>query len=153
MDLAAIDQVDDPSVKDEIERHALKVIESESPGLTPASRQSLYDDLQDELFRFGPLERLLADPSISDILVNSPREIFIEREGRLEKSHVEFADEDHLIRILQRIVGMVGRRLDRSSPLVDARLPDGSRVNAVVPPLSLDGPKLSIRRFVACPVA
>lgn len=149
MDLAAIQQVDDPAVQDEIARHTRQVIEAESPELTQASRDRLYEDLQDELFRFGPLERLLADPTVSDILVNRPDEVYVERHGQLEKTTVQFADEDHLLRILQRIVGLVGRRLDRSSPLVDARLPDGSRVNAVIPPLSLDGPKLSIRRFVA----
>ena len=149
LDLALVEQVDDPSVTSEVQRLTMEMIDRESPHLSASMRQRLFDDLQDELFRCGPLESLLSDPTISDILVNNPKEVFIERHGTLERTAVVFADNEHLMRITQRIVGMVGRRLDRSSPLVDARLPDGSRVNAVIPPLSLDSPKLSIRRFVA----
>ncbi|HEX7955524.1 MAG TPA: CpaF family protein, partial [Pyrinomonadaceae bacterium] len=100
-----------------------------------------------ELFGLGPLEPLLADPTISDILVNSPKKIYIERGGKLEPTNIEFKDDEHLMRVIERIVSTVGRRIDESSPMVDARLPDGSRVNAIIPPLSLDGPVLSIRRF------
>ncbi len=147
LDLASVNDVTNPEARRELDRFAREFIKAETPGLTAPSRERLFADLQDELYRFGPLENLLRDDTICDILVNSPSEIFIERDGRLQRSKVTFADQEHLLRIVQRIVGMAGRRLDRSSPLVDARLPDGSRVNAVVPPLSLGGAKLSIRRF------
>jgi pilus assembly protein CpaF len=113
----------------------------------PALRERLLVDLEAEVFGLGPLEPLANDPSISDILVNNAREVYIERRGRLELTPIVFADDAHLLRIIQRVVARVGRRIDEVSPMVDARLPDGSRVNAVVPPLALDGPKLSIRRF------
>ncbi|MEY4176901.1 MAG: hypothetical protein RLY70_475 [Planctomycetota bacterium] len=113
----------------------------------PLLRERLLVDLEAEVFGLGPLEPLANDPTISDILVNNAREVYIERRGRLELTHIIFADDAHLLRIIQRVVARVGRRIDEVSPMVDARLPDGSRVNAVVPPLALDGPKLSIRRF------
>lgn len=113
----------------------------------PQLRQRLLLELESEVFGLGPLEPLMEDPAISDILVNNAHEVYIERHGRLELTDVLFADDAHLLRIIQRIVARVGRRIDEVSPMVDARLPDGSRVNAVVPPLALDGPKLSIRRF------
>ena len=113
----------------------------------PLLRQRLLVELEAEVFGLGPLEPLAHDPSISDILVNNSREVYIERRGRLELTPIIFADDAHLLRIIQRVVARVGRRIDEVSPMVDARLPDGSRVNAVVPPLALDGPKLSIRRF------
>jgi pilus assembly protein CpaF len=105
------------------------------------------DELMDEIFGFGPLETLLKDPTVNDILVNDSKTVYVERAGRLELTNVVFADDQHLIRIIQKIVAKLGRRIDESSPMVDARLPDGSRVNAVIPPLALDGPTLSIRRF------
>lgn len=148
LDLASVEKVDDPQVKTEVSRLTWKLIDTESPGQSESARQQLFDDLEDELFRFGPLQSLLSDPNVSDILVNGANEVYIETGGRLQHTPVCFADQHHLLRIIQRIVGQVGRRLDRSTPLVDARLPDGSRVNAVIAPLSLDGPKLSIRRFV-----
>ncbi|MEC8571470.1 MAG: CpaF family protein, partial [Planctomycetota bacterium] len=107
----------------------------------------LIDELADEVFGLGPIEPLLSDPSVSDILVNGAEEVFVERQGRLEKTDIVFADNAHVMRIIQRVVSKVGRRVDEASPMVDARLPDGSRINAVIPPLALDGPKLSIRRF------
>ena len=110
-------------------------------------RETLITDVFNELFGLGPLEALLADPAISDILVNRADQIYIEREGRLEATDLVFKDDQHLLRIIERIVSSVGRRIDESSPMVDARLPDGSRVNAIIPPLALDGPVLSIRRF------
>ncbi|MFO0869571.1 MAG: CpaF family protein [Pirellulales bacterium] len=115
----------------------------------PALRQRLLRELEAEVFGLGPLEPLMDDPGINDILVNNAHEVYIERRGRLELTDVVFADDAHLLRIIQRVVARVGRRIDEVSPMVDARLPDGSRVNAVVPPLALDGPKLSIRRFGA----
>jgi pilus assembly protein CpaF len=117
---------------------------------TPLSlweRESLIVDVLNELFGLGPLEALLADPTISDILVNRYDQVFIEREGRLEDTDIVFRDDRHLLQIIERIVSAVGRRIDESSPMVDARLKDGSRVNAIIPPLALDGPALSIRRF------
>jgi pilus assembly protein CpaF len=110
-------------------------------------RDSLTGDVLNELFGLGPLELLLKDPSISDILVNRADQIYIEREGRIEETSIVFRDDKHLMQIIERIVSAVGRRIDESSPMVDARLPDGSRVNAIIPPLALDGPAMSIRRF------
>jgi pilus assembly protein CpaF len=121
--------------------------ETETSPLSLAERESLITDVFHELFGLGPLEALLADPSISDILVNRCNQVYIEREGRLEETALSFKDDQHLLRIIERIVSSVGRRVDESSPMVDARLQDGSRVNAVIPPLALDGPVLSIRRF------
>ena len=117
---------------------------------TPLSlmeRESLATDVLDELFGLGPLEALLKDPSVSDILVNRFDQVFVEREGKLEETDITFKDERHLMQIIERIVSMVGRRIDESTPMVDARLKDGSRVNAVIPPLALDGAAVSIRRF------
>jgi pilus assembly protein CpaF len=115
-------------------------------------RERLIHEVRHELFGLGPLEQLLADSSISDILVNSPYNIYIERGGKLERTSIEFKDNEHLMRVIERIVSSVGRRIDEASPMVDARLKDGSRVNAIIPPLSLDGPVLSIRRFGAEPL-
>ena len=103
----------------------------------------------DETFGLGPLEPLMHDPTITDILINGPKTVYVERTGRLERSDIAFADDRHLVQIIQRIVGRVGRRVDETSPMVDARLPDGSRVNAIIPPLALDGALVSIRRFGA----
>src|SRR5690349_4575440 len=114
-----------------------------------SERERLVSDVQHELFGLGPLEPLLADPTISDILVNKHDKIYIERRGRIEVTNVRFKDDEHLMRVIERIVSGVGRRVDDSSPMVDARLQDGSRVNAIIPPLAVDGPLLSIRRFPA----
>jgi pilus assembly protein CpaF len=121
--------------------------ESEKTPLSRFEREALIGDVLNELFGLGPLEELLVDPSISDILVNRFDRIYIEREGRLEEVNTTFRDDMHLMQIIERIVSGVGRRIDESSPMVDARLQDGSRVNAIIPPLALDGPTLSIRRF------
>ena len=121
--------------------------ETHTTPLSLAERESLITDVFHELFGLGPLEALLADPTVSDILVNRSNQIYIEREGRLEETALTFKDDQHLLRIIERIVSSVGRRVDESSPMVDARLQDGSRVNAIIPPLALDGPVLSIRRF------
>ena len=107
----------------------------------------MVDDLLEETIGVGPLAPLLADPAVTDVLVNGPYKVFIERFGRLEKTEIRFRDAEHLVRIIQRIAARVGRRVDESSPMVDARLPDGSRVNATLPPITIDGPTLSIRRF------
>ena len=121
--------------------------ESQTTPLSLFERDSLITDVLHEIFGLGPLEMLLSDPDISDILVNRYNQVYIEREGRLEETDIVFQDDAHLCRIIERIVSLVGRRIDESSPMVDARLQDGSRVNAIIPPLALDGPVLSIRRF------
>jgi len=121
--------------------------ESQRVPLSFAERESLIGDVLNELFGLGPLEALLKDPEISDILVNNASQVFIERNGRIEDTGVVFRDDQHLMQIIERIVSAVGRRIDESTPMVDARLQDGSRVNAIIPPLALDGPALSIRRF------
>jgi pilus assembly protein CpaF len=121
--------------------------------LNGAEKERLQGDLLDEVFGYGPLEPLLKDPTVSDILVNRTNLVYVERAGVLEKSEIKFRDDRHLLQIIDRIVGGVGRRVDESSPMVDARLPDGSRVNAIIPPLALDGPALSIRRFGTSPLS
>ena len=125
---------------------AARCREEQTP-LSLFERETLITDVFHELFGLGPLEALLADPTVSDILVNRADQIYVEREGKLEETELMFKDDQHLLRIIERIVSSVGRRIDESSPMVDARLADGSRVNAIIPPLALDGPVLSIRRF------
>jgi pilus assembly protein CpaF len=120
--------------------------------LSGPDKQRLLREVMDEVFGFGPLEILLRDPLVSDILVNGPYQVYIEKRGQLEKTDVTFMDEKHLMRIINRIGTNVGRRIDESTPMLDARLPDGSRVNAIIPPLSLDGPMVSIRRFGTSPI-
>src|SRR6476659_10270977 len=141
---------------DALRRDIRKVIEhlcdTENPLLNRIERERLIDEILDETLGFGPLEALLKDPTISDILINGPHNIFVERRGKLEKTDIKFRDNEHLLQIIDRIVSKVGRRVDETSPMVDARLPDGSRVNAIIPPLALDGPTVSIRRFGANPL-
>ena len=147
LDLSLLAHVSESELSGEVQVLAKELIAEEVPKTNMALRERLQTEMSDEVFGLGPLETLLKDDTISDILVNSTSEVFIERRGRLEPSGVVFADEKHLMRIIQRIVSRVGRRIDEVSPMVDARLPDGSRVNAVIPPLALNGPTLSIRRF------
>jgi len=123
------------------------MIHRERMALASVERDQVIGEVLDELFGLGPLEPLMADPTVSDILVNGPDKIYIERRGMLEQTNARFDDDKHLMRIIDRIVSRVGRRIDESEPMVDARLPDGSRVNAIIPPLALDGPTVSIRRF------
>jgi len=151
MDLSKLSSLTPEQVHAEVSRLAENVLAQEVMPLSTSERERLVNDVQHELFGLGPLEPLLADPSISDILVNSHSTIYIERGGKLERSDVAFKDDEHLMRVIERIVSTVGRRIDESSPMVDARLQDGSRVNAIIPPLSIDGPILSIRRFGAEP--
>ncbi len=122
-------------------------LETQDWSLNETERKQLVDDLIEETIGVGPLAPLLADPAVTDILVNGPFKVFVERYGRLESTEVRFRDSEHLVRIIGRIAARVGRRIDESSPMVDARLPDGSRVNATLPPVTIDGPTLSIRRF------
>src|SRR6185369_11212035 len=152
MDLTKLQSLTQEQVHGEVSRLAEAVLAQEAMPLSVSERERLVNDVQHELFGLGPLEPLLADPTISDILVNSHKTIYIERRGKIEKTNVQFKDDEHLMRVIERIVSSVGRRIDESSPMVDARLQDGSRVNAIIPPLSIDGPVLSIRRFGADPL-
>ncbi|MHA7901444.1 MAG: CpaF family protein [Henriciella sp.] len=151
LNLHALDKVDREVAKKDISVLLNEMLEAEGKPLSASERLRLAEEILDELKGFGPLEPLLADPTVSDILVNSPDEVFVERAGRLEETDVHFSDDDHLMRIIDRIVTGVGRRIDESNPLVDARLPDGSRVNAVIPPITLDGASMSIRKFSKIP--
>ena len=152
MDLSKLGQLPPEQLHSEVARLAEDLITAENAPLSTSERERLVGEVRHELFGLGPLEPLLADPTISDILVNSPKKIYIERGGKLEVTNIEFKDDEHLMRVIERIVSTVGRRIDESSPMVDARLRDGSRVNAIIPPLALDGPVLSIRRFGADPL-
>jgi len=152
MDLTKLASLTAEQVHAEVSRLAETVLAQEAMPLSASERERLVNDVQHELFGLGPLEPLLKDPTISDILVNSHDVIYIERRGRIEPTTVRFKDDEHLMRVIERIVSSVGRRIDESSPMVDARLQDGSRVNAIIPPLSIDGPVLSIRRFGADPL-
>ena len=147
MDLTKLATLTPEQVHAEVSRLAETVLAQEAMPLSLSERDRLVADVQHELFGLGPLEPLLADGTISDILVNSPSTIYIERRGKIERTNIAFKDDEHLMRVIERIVSSVGRRIDESSPMVDARLRDGSRVNAIIPPLSIDGPVLSIRRF------
>ncbi len=149
LNLDRLNRVGRAQAEPEIRSLIMTLLDTESSNvpLSMSEREALITDVFHELFGLGPLEALLADSSVSDILVNRFDQIYVEREGRLEPSLLVFKDDQHLLRIIERIVSSVGRRIDESSPMVDARLADGSRVNAVIPPLSLDGPVLSIRRF------
>jgi pilus assembly protein CpaF len=126
---------------------ANRLINEEAAPLSVIQRRHVVRQIEDEVMGLGPLEPLLADPSVSDILVNGPNNIYVERSGKLQRTAVRFNDDAHLLNIIDRIVSKVGRRIDESTPMVDARLKDGSRVNAIIPPLAIDGPVLSIRRF------
>jgi len=152
MDLTKLGTLTPEQVHAEVSRLAESVLAQEAMPLSTSERDRLVNDVQHELFGLGPLEPLLADPTISDILVNSHGTIYVERRGKLEVTNVAFKDDEHLMRVIERIVSSVGRRIDESSPMVDARLRDGSRVNAIIPPLAIDGPVLSIRRFGAEPL-
>jgi pilus assembly protein CpaF len=152
LDLSRVSDLAGDTLRREIRLVVERLCDTENPLLNRMERERLIDEVLDETFGFGPLEVLLKDPTISDILVNGPFKIYVERRGKLEKTDVKFRDNEHLLQIIDRIVSKVGRRVDETSPMVDARLPDGSRVNAVIPPLALDGPSMSIRRFGANPL-
>ncbi len=151
LNLSALDKIDRVQAKEEITVILAELLKEEDRPISSIERNRLADEILDEMLGFGPLEPLLADPTVSDILVNNPEEVFVERAGRLEETDVHFRDDEHLMRIIDRIVTGVGRRIDESTPLVDARLPDGSRVNAVIPPITLDGASISIRKFSKIP--
>jgi pilus assembly protein CpaF len=153
INLSALDNMSREQIEDEVGDIVLEELGKQRHALNQAERRKLVDDVLDELLGLGPLEPLLKDATITDILVNGHNSVFVERYGVLEASPVRFKDEKHLIRIIQKIVSAVGRRVDESAPMVDARLADGSRVNAVVPPLALDGALLSIRKFAKIPIS
>jgi pilus assembly protein CpaF len=152
LDLDALQRLPDDRRRGELRPLIDALLDREAPDLSPGGRAEVAGDLLDDLLALGPLEKVLRDPSVGDILVNGPREAFVERGGRLEEVGLRFRDDEHLLQVIERIAARVGRRIDDSSPMLDARLPDGSRVNAVIPPLSLRGPILSIRRFGAMPL-
>ncbi len=147
LNLSNIDAVDSETLRGQISQIIMSLLAEENIPLSETERVALEQEILNETFGLGPIEPLLHDPDVSDILVNSHSQVFVERFGRLESTDITFDDDDHLKKIIDRIVAKVGRRIDESSPMVDARLPDGSRVNAIIPPLALDGPVLSIRRF------
>jgi pilus assembly protein CpaF len=153
INLSKLDSMSREQIEEEVGEILQEEIAKQAHALNLAERRQLVDDVLDELLGLGPLEPLLKDGTITDILVNGPNRVFVERYGTLEMSPARFKDERHLLRIIQKIVSAVGRRVDESSPLVDARLADGSRVNAVVPPLALDGSLLSIRKFAKVPIS
>lgn len=138
--------------RDQVAGQLRSMIQEERVALNEDERQLIVSDIQNEIFGLGPIEPLLADPTVSDILVNRHDMCYVERHGKLDRTDVRFRDDDHLMRIIQKIASDVGRRIDESSPMVDARLADGSRVNAIIPPLALDGPVLSIRKFSVDPL-
>ncbi|MEO1970700.1 MAG: CpaF family protein, partial [Pirellulaceae bacterium] len=152
LDLSKVGDLEGPQLRREIRLVVEHLCDTESTMLNRNEREQLIEEVLDETFGLGPLEMLLKDETISDILINGPKKIFIERGGRIEKTSVEFRDNAHLLQIIDRIVSKVGRRVDEVCPMVDARLADGSRVNAIIPPLALDGPVVSIRRFGANPL-
>ena len=147
INLDALANIDDDRIRGEVRQAVLAMVEDEPNLLTAAEKQQISDEVLHEVFGLGPLEPLLEDSSVSDILVNGHRQVYVERRGLLELTSVRFHDAGHLLRIIDKIVSQVGRRVDESNPMVDARLSDGSRVNAIIPPLAVDGPLLSIRRF------
>ena len=147
INLEALATIDNQRVRNEVRQAVISLMEGEPTLLSSLERQQISEEVLDEVFGLGPLEPLLADPTISDILVNGHAHVFVERKGLLELTTVRFRDDGHLLRIIDKIVSQVGRRVDESNPMVDARLSDGSRVNAIIPPLAVDGPLLSIRRF------
>ena len=147
INLELLSTVSSERVRTEVRAAVAKLVEEEKTPLSIVEKDRIIGEVIDEVFGLGPLEPLLADPTISDILVTTPKLVYIERAGKLYRTPVQFKDNAHLMRIIEKVVARVGRRVDESSPLVDARLPDGSRVNAAIPPVAVDGPLLSIRRF------
>lgn len=153
INLQALDQMSRQQIESEVGDIVYEQLAKQNHALNNAERKALVSDVLDELLGLGPIEPLLKDPTITDILINGYSSVFVERYGVLEKTQVRFKDEKHLFRIIQKIVSAVGRRIDESAPMVDARLADGSRVNAIVPPLSIDGASMSIRKFARTPIS
>ncbi len=152
-DLSMMEEISEEQLRQRLAAFVEESIKERHLELSDNQRRTLITSIQNEVMGLGPLEPLLADPTVSDILVNGPKTVYVERKGKLELTSVKFNDEEHLMRIIDKIVSRVGRRVDESSPMVDARLPDGSRVNAIISPLALDGAAMSIRRFPAMPLS
>ena len=152
LDLSRVSDLENENMKREVRVVVERLCDGENNFLNRTERDRLVEEVMDEVFGLGPLELLLKDPAISDILINGPKNIYCERSGKMEKTNVEFRDNNHLLQIIDRIVSKVGRRVDETCPMVDARLQDGSRVNAIIPPLALDGAAMSIRRFGSNPL-
>ena len=152
IDLEAMESLSPDQLRDELRLMVERLLAEENVVVNTSERRDLVRDIQYEMLGLGPIEPLLADPTVSDILINGAHQIYVERHGKIELTDVTFSDDAHLMKIIDKIVSRVGRRVDESSPMVDARLPDGSRVNAIIPPLALDGPVVSIRRFAAVPL-
>ena len=152
VDLAVMESLSPDRLQEELKVMVERLLAEETLAINESERKSLVQDIQHEVLGLGPIEPLLADPTISDILANTHRQVYVERAGRLELTDVRFENDAHLMKIIDKIVSGIGRRVDESSPMVDARLPDGSRVNAIIPPLAIDGPILSIRRFAVTPL-
>lgn len=153
LDITRLPAMAEDELRQEVRRQAEILCRQRSDLLTQAEREQLVNEVMDETFGLGPLERLMRDPEVTDILINGPKTVYVERHGRLSRTGVAFLDNQHVLQIVQRIVSRVGRRVDETCPMVDARLPDGSRLNAIIPPLALDGPMVSIRRFGARPLS
>src|SRR4051812_1397095 len=147
LNMERVSSIPKDRIRAEIGRVVERLLEEERVPMTAAEQNKIIEEVLDEVLGLGPLEPLLKEASISDILINRHNKVFIERNGKLSESSVRFKDDAHLLHIIEKIVSQVGRRIDEAQPIVDARLPDGSRVNAIIPPLALDGPSLSIRRF------
>jgi pilus assembly protein CpaF len=153
LDMNRIAEIDPKTLRNDIRGVVEQLCDSENPLLNRNERQRLVNEVLDETLGFGPLELLLKDDKIGDIMINGPKHIYIEKEGRIQRSEVVFRDNEHLLQIIDRVVSRVGRRVDETSPMVDARLPDGSRFNAIIPPLALDGPTVTIRMFGSKPLS
>src|SRR5580704_753344 len=153
IDLEKLDFLDDPRARQSLLAMIHQLLGEQNTPLSVAERDRMAREVLDELFGLGPLEPLLQDPTVNDILVNTYNAVYVERRGVLEKTTVVFKDDRHLMHVIDKIVSAVGRRVDESSPMVDARLKDGSRVNVIIPPLAVDGPILSIRKFGSKPLA
>ncbi|HET6372456.1 MAG TPA: ATPase, T2SS/T4P/T4SS family, partial [Candidatus Polarisedimenticolia bacterium] len=147
LNLESLQALDRETATAAIRNLVTDMLNREAVPMSTGERRQIVDEILHEIFGLGPLESLLADDTISDILVNTYDQVYVERAGRLSPADIRFKDNAHLSQIIDRIVSLVGRRIDESSPMVDARLPDGSRVNAIIPPLAVDGPHLSIRKF------
>src|ERR1022692_4403000 len=147
LDVSRLESLEANLASQKVTSAITEILKEEGRLLTDADRTRLIEEIKNELLGLGPLEPLLWDDSVTDILVNGAHQVYVERMGKLSPTDVKFQDDQHLMLIIDRIVSQVGRRVDESSPMVDARLPDGSRINAIIPPLALDGPSLSIRRF------
>lgn len=152
VELSRLQQLTPEHVRRELAQLVERIVEEGKHPINETERRRLVSDVQDEMLGYGPLEPLLADPTVSDILVNTARRVYVERRGKLELTDVTFHNDAHLMRVIERMVSRMGQRIDESSPMVDARLPDGSRINAIIPPSAIDGPLLSIRRFAVNPL-